>query len=226
MDTQIPILLLDLVLFPGMPLPLHIFEPRYRLMVQRCMDNDQVFGVALPLPLPETPDLPHPLPVGVGTSTRIVQVFPLPDGRFNLQTNGEHRFRVQSVEMKDDYPLASVEWIEDSAPQTDLKPLSIQVHKMAQMYFQDLATEAGLDLSNQPPVELPDDPYQLSMWMSAALPMPAHEKQGLLEQTSTNARLQYLLQFLKRNDLIRRAAIKQGIVTDLPYSWDPNTSLN
>jgi Lon protease-like protein len=224
MSNQIPILLLDLVLFPGMPLPLHIFEPRYRTMIQRCLDEDGVFGVALPLP--QTTEFHHALPMGVGTSTRIIQVFPLPDGRFNLQTGGEQRFRVHSVQIIDDYPLAEIEWIEDAPPQKDLLPLARQVNAMAQKYFQGLAAETGLDLSKQPPIELPSDPYELSMWISAAMPMPAHEKQALLEQTSTYARLEHLLKYLQRDDLIRRAAIKQGIVTDQPFSWDPHASLN
>ena len=224
MQSQIPILLLDMVLFPGMPLPLHIFEPRYRLMIQRCLDSDGIFGVALPMP--ETRELPHALPVGVGTSTHITQVFPLPEGHFNLQTSGQKRFLIHNVQIVDDYPVAEVDWIEDIPSEKNLSPLAVHVNDMAQKYFQALATESGLDLSGQLPIELPADPYELSMGVAAALPMHSFEKQPLLEQTSTGSRLEYLLRFLQRDDMIRRAAIKQGIVSNLTFSWDPYASLN
>jgi Lon protease-like protein len=224
MRPQIPILLLDMVLFPGMPLPLHIFEPRYRLMIQRCLEVDGIFGVALPMP--QTREFPHMLPVGVGTSTHITQVFPLPEGHFNLQTSGQKRFLVHNVQIVDDYPVAEVDWIDDVPTEKNLTTLAGNVNNMAQKYFQGLAAESGLDLSGQDPIELPSNPYELSMWVAAALPMEAAEKQPLLEQTSTSSRLEYLLRYLQREDMIRRAAIKQGIVGDKPYSWDPHASLN
>lgn len=224
MQSQIPILLLDMVLFPGMPLPLHIFEPRYRLMIQRCLETDGIFGVALPMP--ETQHFPHALPVGVGTSTHITQVFPLPEGHFNLQTSGQQRFLIHNVQIVDDYPVAEVDWIDDIPSERNLSSLAAHVNEMAQKYFRGLAAESGLDLSGQAPIELPANPYELSMWVAAALPMQALEKQPLLEQTSTGSRLEYLLRFLQRDDMIRRAAIKQGIVSDRPFSWDPHASLN
>lgn len=224
MRSQISILLLDMVLFPGMPLPLHIFEPRYRLMIQRCLNEDGVFGVALPMP--ETQQFPHILPVGVGTSAHITQVFPLPEGRFNLQTSGQQRFLIRNVQIVDDYPVAEIDWIDDFPTKQNLDALVDHVNDMAQKYFQGLAAESGLDLSGQDPIKLPDDPYKLSMWVAAALPMQAFEKQPLLELTSTSSRLEYLLRYLQREDLIRRAALKQGIVSDRFYSWDPQASLN
>jgi len=224
MRSKISVLLLDMVLFPGMPLPLHIFEPRYRLMIQRCLETDGIFGVALPMP--QSQNFPHALPVGVGTSTHITQVFPLPEGRFNLQTSGQQRFLINNVQIVDDYPVAEVDWIEDLPSEKNLSSLATNVNNMAQKYFQGLAAESGLDLSGLAPIELPSDPYELSMWVAAALPMQTFEKQPLLEQTSTSSRLEYLLKYLQREDMIRRAAIKQGIVGDKPFSWDPHASLN
>lgn len=224
MRSQISILLLDMVLFPGMPLPLHIFEPRYRLMIQRCLEEDAIFGVALPMP--ETQEFPHALPVGVGTSTHITQVFPLPEGHFNLQTSGQRRFLVHNVQIVDDYPVAEVDWIDDIPPERNLTSLASNVDEMAQKYFRGLASESGLDLSGQDPFELPSDPYKLSMWVAAALPMQTFEKQPLLELTSTSSRLEYLLRHLQREDMIRRAAIKQGILGERFYSWNPHASLN
>ena len=224
MRPQIPILMLDMVLFPGMPLPLHIFEPRYRLMIQRCIDADGIFGVALPMP--QTAEFDHVLPAGVGTSTHITHVFPLPEGHFNLQTSGQKRFVVHNVQIVDDYPVAEIEWLDDFPSDRNLTSLADHVNDMAQKYFLGLAAENGLDLSGQVPIDLPHDPYELSMWVSAALPIQAIEKQPLLEQTSTSSRLEYLLQYLQRDDMIRRAAIKQGIVGEFPFTWDPHASLN
>jgi len=207
-----------------MPLPLHIFEPRYRLMIQRCLDADGIFGVALPMP--QTLEFPHALPVGVGTSTHITQVFPLTEGHFNLQTSGQKRFLVHTVQIVDDYPVAEVDWIDDIPAENNLSELARNVSNMVQKYFQGLATESGLDLSGQALIELPGNPYELSMWVAAALPMQSFEKQPLLEQTSTRSRLEYLLQFLQREDIIRRAAVKQGIAADSSFSRDPHASVN
>src|ERR1044072_6859828 len=99
MSFELPLFPLNVVLFPGMPLPLHIFEPRYRLLVQRCLDGghfpvERAFGVTL---LAEGSEgMANTVPVEVGCTAKITHAAPLPDGRFNLQTTGGRRFRVLS----------------------------------------------------------------------------------------------------------------------------------
>ena len=96
----LPLFPLRLVLFPGQVLPLHIFEPRYRLMINHCVDEGQPFGVVLMHE--DSPDWRHysgevTLPHDVGTTAHIRQVERLPNGRLNIITVGLHRFRVRQL---------------------------------------------------------------------------------------------------------------------------------
>src|SRR5579859_2611631 len=96
---EIPLFPLGLVLFPGMVQPLHIFEPRYREMMNRCLDGAGTFGITLAMP---ESVLLHEVPARVGVLARILDYHRLPDGRFNLLTVGGRRFEI--VEMMRDRP--------------------------------------------------------------------------------------------------------------------------
>ena len=86
---------LNSVLFPGMRMPLHIYEERYRVMIRECVEEDAPFGVALIKSGPEVGSgaIPH----DVGTTARILQVEYLDDGRMNIFTIGEQRFRTLAI---------------------------------------------------------------------------------------------------------------------------------
>ena len=92
---EIPLFPLNTVLFPGAMLPLHIFEERYKLMVGRCIERGEPFGVVLIRSGLEVggPAQPHE----VGTTVRITRVERLDDGRMNLITLGVQRFRVREL---------------------------------------------------------------------------------------------------------------------------------
>src|SRR5579863_7338060 len=87
----VPLFPLNTVLFPGMALPLHIFEPRYREMVGGCLDDNSPFGVVL-----ARPESLYGLevPYTIGTLARIVDYEQLPNGCYNLLTCGTRRFRI------------------------------------------------------------------------------------------------------------------------------------
>src|SRR5436853_683939 len=101
-ERELPLFPLNVVLFPGMRLPLHIFEDRYKLMIGTCMVTDQTFGVSLIQSGREVggPAEVHP----VGTTARIVEVERLPEGRLNLVAVGVDRFRI--IERIDGQPYA------------------------------------------------------------------------------------------------------------------------
>src|SRR4051812_43493059 len=89
---ELPLFPLNTVLFPGMPLPLHIFESRYREMITVCSRDERPFGVVL---IREGQEVGEPAePFTVGTMARIVGVDRLPDGRMNIVTVGTQRFRL------------------------------------------------------------------------------------------------------------------------------------
>jgi len=92
---------LQTVLFPGMRLPIHVFEDRYRLMIRECIEEDAPFGVLLIKSGSEVggPAVPHDL----GTTARILQVEYLEDGRMNIFTIGERRFRTIALNTTQPY---------------------------------------------------------------------------------------------------------------------------
>ena len=105
---QIPLFPLpNVVLFPQIMLPLHIFEERYKLMINRCVDSEEVFGIVRLEPgSPESPET-----IGrVGVAARVVQVERLEGGRMNILCAGESRFRV--VERTD--PVRFKEFLKES----------------------------------------------------------------------------------------------------------------
>ena len=94
-QQTIPLFPLNVVLFPGGFLPLHIFEERYKLMIQRCLDDESEFGVVLIKSGLEVGG--NAEPHAVGTAARIVNVKKEEDGRMNIMVTGRERFRIDSV---------------------------------------------------------------------------------------------------------------------------------
>ena len=111
MSETLPIFPLNTVLFPGAPLPLRIFEPRYREMLKRCLDGDRRFGVALIKSGPEVggPAEPH----DVGTVARIERVRDEEMGAIPIFARGEERFRIVSLDRSQPYLIGEVESLGD-----------------------------------------------------------------------------------------------------------------
>src|SRR5919206_5035298 len=107
MERELPLFPLHVVLFPGMRLPLHIFEDRYKLMIGTCMVTDETFGVAL---IRSGQEVGGPAEVfRVGTTARIASMERLPQGRMNLVVVGGERFRIVERLQTQPYLLGSVE---------------------------------------------------------------------------------------------------------------------
>jgi Lon protease-like protein len=117
---RLPLFPLATVLLPGAPMPLHIFEPRYRRMVAKCVEGDRQFGLVYHDPDREGPF--HPDEARVGTVARIVRYEPLPDGRSMIYCRGEDRFVIrEAVEAGEPFYEAVVTPYEDqAAPDDDL----------------------------------------------------------------------------------------------------------
>ena len=91
----------NLVLFPQVAVPLHIFEERYKLMINRCLDHDEVFGLVL---LREDAEQESESTIHrVGVTARVVQVDRLEDGRMNILCAGESRFRIEEFTGRNPY---------------------------------------------------------------------------------------------------------------------------
>jgi Lon protease-like protein len=211
---ELPIFPLNVVLFPGMPLPLHIFEPRYRLMIQRLLGDDsrftvpRTFGVALLIEGSEGDD--DAFPASVGCTTEIIEHSYLADGRINLQTEGRRRFRLLSMNREDNYFVGNVEWLDDDwEPRDPLYDLSAQVSRALRRYLQMVAPSAGKALDE---MDMPRDPEDFSHWVAMLMAASNGQKQRLLETTSTSLRLRAELRLLQRAQIVQQSFVRRTII--------------
>jgi ATP-dependent Lon protease len=191
----------DVVLFPSRPLPLHIFEFRYRIMMNTILESDRRFGVLMVDPVKGTI-------ANVGCCAEIIHYQRLPDDRMKMLTLGQQRFRVLEYIREKPYRVALVEWIEDQAPTKDLRPLASEVEQLLRDVVRLSAklTEQNIEL----PEDVPDLPTELSYWVASNLYGVATEQQSLLEMRDTAARLERESEILTstRNHLAARTVLK------------------
>jgi ATP-dependent Lon protease len=191
----------EVVLFPTRPLPLHIFEFRYRIMMNTILESDRRFGVLMIDPTKGTI-------ANVGCCAEILHYQRLPDDRIKLLALGQQRFRVLEYVREKPYRVGLVEWIEDQPPTKDLRPLASEVEQLLRDVVRLSAklTEQEIELPN----DLPDLPTELSYWIASNLYGVAPEQQALLEIQDTVARLEREAEILTstRNHLAARSVLK------------------
>ena len=191
----------EVVLFPTRPLPLHIFEFRYRIMMNTILESDRRFGV-LSID-PKTGKIAE-----YGCCAEIVHFERLKDDRMKMLTLGQQRFHVLEYVREKPYRVGLVEWIEDESTNEDLRPMAKEVETL----LKDVV-RLSAKLTNQK-IELPDDlpslPRELSYWIASNLYGVAAEQQELLEMKNTLRRLSREQEILlsTRNHLAARTALK------------------
>lgn len=195
---RIPLFPLDVVLFPGMTLPLHIFEPHYREMTKMCLDCNTPFGVIL---AHDARYADIPTPARVGTFARILDYARLPDGRYNLLTKGGERFKVVEYVSGATYQQALVRALHDVEEPGDLHELASVATQALQAYLRIVFAQVG---SEDFQLEIPDDPSELSYLIGMCLTCEDCEKQEILEMRSLSERLARGAEVLKSEaDAIR-----------------------
>ncbi len=191
----------EVVLFPGRPLPLHIFEFRYRIMMNTILESDRRFGVLMWDPV-------QGQAAPIGCCAEIVQYQRLPDDRMKIRTLGQQRFRVIEYTREKPYRVGLVEWIEDAPTDDDLRPLTHEVDQL----LRDVVRLSGKLTSQEIelPENIPDSPIELSYWIASNLYGVASEQQTLLEMQDTKARLEREAEILTstRNHLAARTVLK------------------
>ena len=191
----------EVVLFPSRPLPLHIFEYRYRIMMNTILENDRRFGV-LSID-PATGEIAE-----YGCCAEILHFQKLPDDRMKMLTFGQQRFRVLEYVREKPYRVGLVEWIEDKPPTEDLKPIATEVEELLRnvVHLSAKLTSQKIEL----PDDLPSSPTELSYWVASNLYGVASEQQALLEMQDTLERLQREREILSstRSHLAARTALK------------------
>jgi len=185
MPSRLPLFPLNLVLFPGEPLPLHIFEPRYRQLLTDCLEGDQRFGITAVLP---------PGPGALGSVARIRAAQPLADGRSNIVVLGERRFAIRAILPEDKpYRVAAVEEFDDQPGTAPLPPERAQLLELAEEYRSALSLLAD-NLTDDP--DWAEGSEALTFQVSAMADLELEAKAGLLATRSTRERTRALLELL------------------------------
>lgn len=200
MSSILPLFPLDVVLLPGAPLPLHVFEPRYKEMIGECLDRNEVFGVIR---------AKEGTVAEIGCTAEIVTVTKkYEDGRMDIVTMGRERFEVMQVNQERSFLQAEVAYLRDEAG----APSPEEINKAMKLHG-EIMTLAGA----QPADAADIDPQQLSFYLAGSLPLDLDFKQGLLGMKSEPERLQAIISFfetilpsMRRTVHVRRKAGGNG----------------
>lgn len=196
---ELPLFPLRTVLFPGMELPLRIFEERYRVMIRELLDSGGEFGVLLIREGEEVGGgaIPH----NIGTTARIEECREVEGGRFVLNARGVHRFRLLRMLPARPYPFGEVEYLPDQdEPVTPTLRLAVEtVRTTFPLYFR-----MALSLTDQwaQGLRLPDRPHELVDFLGPWLQIEEDAKQRLLEIEGASDRVAHLAEMI--DDLLTR----------------------
>jgi len=181
--VRLPLFPLHTVLFPETTLPLHVFEPRYREMIGRCLEHDETFGIALILDGDEVGG--HAIPRRIGTEAAIIACQRNAHGEYDIVVQGQRRFAIRSLDRGRAYLRADVDWLDES-PGKDVDILAEAVGRLFEGIVEtlDMAGHASVDETWK---EM--DPRTLSFRVAAALPGTVDIRQELLETPDTASRL-------------------------------------
>ncbi len=194
--NEIPLFPLPVILFPGAPMPLHIFEPRYRKMLKDIQIGNNLFGLSFFDASESEETLPPHGHLGCIAEVRDAQE--LPDGRSNILSVGVIRYRLEDyVDADEPYLVGRVSYFEDEPE--DKTALEPQAEKVRELFVRIAQAIKKLSNDNDPlPDFPPTDPEQLSFLVSSAMDIDLKMKYELLEMRSTSERLDRLYYYLSR----------------------------
>ncbi|MDZ7729499.1 MAG: LON peptidase substrate-binding domain-containing protein [Dehalococcoidia bacterium] len=196
---EMPLFPLQTVLFPGAPLPLVIFEERYKVMLQELLDSGGEFGVVLIRQGREVGGDAEPF--DVGTLARIEQCDEVEGGRYRVQARGLRRFRLLNMLPARPYPYGEIELLDDST-YTEEERLFRAVETVRTVF--PLYFKMALMLTDQwaRGITLPESPHRLVNFLAPWLQVDEEVKQRLLELDSAADRVGYLAEVL--DELVER----------------------
>ena len=201
---DLPVFPLNTVLFPGMPLHLHIFEERYKLMMKDVLKKDKTFGIAL---IRNGMEALGPVadPYLVGCSAKIIEVDTYPDGRMNLLALGQDRFHIKEMNRDLPYLVCSVNSMPIEQPRTltvvrGAQLLTHYITKYLHLLASNKITDPDIDASLLGQIQLPEDhdPTMLIYVGCGFLQIPSSEKQNLLEIKSAPQLFEQVIRIYKR----------------------------
>ncbi len=210
--SDIPLFPLNVVLMPGSPLPLHIFEERYKQMVNECLEAGSEFGMVL---------ADESGTRSVGCTARIVELVErYEDGRLVILVEGSRRFRLNDIMTGKPYYVGDIEYIED-APEEDVSSLAEECVTLLKRVV-EAATEGTVDIEIEPPYR------NLSLTIAGRIEFDLDTRQQILELPTEKERLEKVRELLteaaerlERERQAREKAQKNG---HLRGDWNPKPS--
>lgn len=202
-EQSIPLFPLSAVLFPGAPLPLQIFEERYRTLVRDLLElepDQRRFGIVA-IQSGSEAGMPLPQMYPVGCVAQVRRIDPLPDGRSALIAVGAERFRLLEVDsVTRPYLVGRIRCQDEPAGEPGLAEAIAPAARQALLaYIEMLAEITGRRVDDD---HLPGDPTELSYLTAGALLLPLRERQALLELADTASRLRAEIGLLRRERLL------------------------
>jgi uncharacterized protein len=202
--TELPLFPLNTVLFPGMPITLHIFEARYRLMVQYCLDHNEPFGVVL-IKRGVEANGPAAEPHLVGCVAEIAQATRLEGGLFDIIAVGQERFRIYSLRTDQPYLVGVVEMVPLQMGQPDeLERPAHRLRPWVERYLTVMAQASEVELDTS---QLPEEPLSLAYLAATLVQAPAEDKQRLLNLDDPQQLLGALCTLYQREIAILKAML-------------------
>ena len=209
--TDIPLFPLNVVLMPGTPLPLHIFEERYKQMVNECLDSKTEFGMVL---------ADESGTRRVGCTARIVELVQrYEDGRLVILVEGSRRFRLKNILTGKPYYVGDVEYLEDE-PEEDVTSLAEECVALLERVV-EAATEGSVGIEIEPSYR------NLSFAIAGRIEFDLEKRQQILELPTERARLEKVKELLteaasrlERERQARKKAEKNG---HLRGDWRPSS---
>ncbi|HXD75241.1 MAG TPA: LON peptidase substrate-binding domain-containing protein [Vicinamibacterales bacterium] len=201
----------NVVLFPNVFLPLHIFEPRYREMVADALKSDRMIGMVLLRPGWQQDYEGRPPVYPVGCSGLITHVDQLNDGRYNIVLRGVERFRVLEEDDALSYRRARVEQLTEAACRAEDKIAIRNQRAKLDALLQPIMERSLADISGESriPSAMPDE--DLINALAQYLALDPLEKQALLEQRSLRARAEALVELLEMKILMAKTPGGSGV---------------
>lgn len=199
--ASLPLFPLHTVLLPGVHLPLHIFEPRYRQLTIDLVTEvvpDRLFGVVAirTSVVREVERLEHVH--GIGCAALLREAKRLPDGRFDIITTGHRRFRLLELDTRAaPYLMGKVEWVDDTPLPAGGEEVGARLAEVARAAHQRYCTSAWEGDSWRSPAS-DVEPAALAYLLAADCMLPLADRQALLEESQPLHRLRLVCQLLNR----------------------------
>jgi Lon protease-like protein len=217
MPSDMPLFPLNTVLFPGAPIHLHIFEPRYKSMISTCLDESRPFGVVLirrglealgPLAEPHT----------VGCTARIANVERLDDGRMNIAAIGQERFRILSLNSQAfPYLMGTVQTFPLEVG--DRSVLARSGDRLRWQVIRLMGTQLSAAGQTLDTASLPTDPVELAYLAASVLQISPEQKQMLLQVVHAEELLIQIQDIYRREQALMEGILAHGDrESDLPFS--------